>query len=126
MTYALGERKYSYFLITMIVSGIIISVPLISNHFLNPEHYLHIAIHEVGFMLAIFLTAVTVISYFKTKITRMIFSSYAFGILAFGQGVYLYSEITIIVKNISYGQDVFDVCILIMTVLFAIGIFYKR
>ena len=127
MTYTLGEKKYSYFLIAVIGSIVILSMPLISNHILHQEHIFHIAIHESGFVLASFLTVMTLISYKKTRISRMLFSSSAFGVLAFGQGGYLYLKKDIhVIEDMTSASEILDICIVIMTVLFAIGVFYKR
>ena len=127
MTYTIGEKKYSYFLIAVLGGIIILSIPLISNHFLHVDHLFHIAVHEVGFVLAAFLTVMTLISYKKSKITRMLFSSAAFGILAFGQAAYMYMKMDVhSAKNMMGTGEILDICIVIMTVLFAIGVFYKR
>ena len=126
MTYTLGEKKYSYFLIAVLGSIIILSVPLIYGHIFHEGHLLHIAIHESGFVLASFLFIITLISYKKTKITRMLFSSAAFGVLAFGQAGYMYSKIWDHADNWHEGGEILDICIVIMTILFAVGVFYKR
>ena len=57
----------------------------------------------------------------------MIFSSAAFGVLAFGQAGYMYSKLANYetVDMLSH-TEILDICIVIMTVLFAIGVFYKR
>ena len=127
MTYAVGEKKYSYFLIAVVSGVIILSIPLVSSHFLHTDDLFHIAVHEVGFVLAAFLTVMTLISYKKSKITRMLFSSAAFGILASGQAAYMYMKMDVhITENMTSGGEILDICIVIMTILFAIGIFYKR
>ena len=127
MTYTIGEKKYSYFLIAVVSGVIILSIPLVSSHFLHIDDLFHIAVHEVGFVLAAFLTVMTLISYKKSKITRMLFSSAAFGILASGQAAYMYMKMDVhITENMTSGGEILDICIVIMTVLFAIGIFYKR
>ena len=127
MTYAVGEKKYSYFLIAVVSGVIILSIPLVSSHFLHTDDLFHIAVHEVGFVLAAFLTVMTLISYKKSKITRMLFSSAAFGILASGQAAYMYMKMDVhITENMANGGEILDICIVIMTILFAIGIFYKR
>ena len=122
-----GDRKYSYFLIAVIGCIVILSIPLIYGHNFHTGHLFHIAIHESGFVLASFLTIMALISYKKTKIKRMVFSSAAFGVLAFGQAGYMYSKIgdheTVDMLN---HNEILDICIVIMTVLFAIGVFYKR
>ena len=127
MTFAISENKYSYFLITILGLVIILSLPLIYGHFFHSGHLLHVAIHEIGFILASFLTVMTLISYKKTKITKMLFSSAAFGVLAFGQMIYMYQKMNDHTpEDMTSGGEILDICIVIMTVLFAIGVFYKR
>ena len=127
MTYSISEKKYSLFLICIIGSVIVLSIPLVSSHFLHDEHLLHIAVHEVGFVLAAFLTAMAVISFLKTRIVRMLFSATAFCVLTIGQGGYMYTRMDDHVWiDMSSGAEILDLCILFMTVLFAFGVFYKR
>ena len=128
MTFLIGKEKSSFFLIIIIVGAILVSIPVISNHFLHPEHYFHIAVHEAGFVLAIFLFAMAIIAYKKTRITRMIFSAGAFLILGISQIGYMLEKIDVPagmhIENVA--EEHFDIGILIMTVLFALGIFWKR
>ena len=125
--YNLKEKKYSLFLIVVLSSLVILSIPLIAEKFLDDEHALHIAIHEAGFVLAGFLTIMTIISYSKTKISRMLFSAGAFGILTVGQAAYMYTKMDYHqVEDLLNGSEILDMCILVMTILFAIGVFYKR
>ena len=128
MTYLINEKKYSIFLIAIVGSIAILSIPLILNQVLEGEHLLHVAIHEIGFVLAAFLSIMAGIAYMKTRISRMLFSAFAFGVLGFGQAAYMYSEILQPhpEKDIFSGGEILDVSILIMTVLFAVGVFYKR
>ena len=122
-----SERKSSYFLFAVIGSVIIISIPMIYGHFFHSGHLFHIAIHESGFILASFLAAMAIISYKKTKIPRMLFSASAFSVLAFGQGMYMYSKIgDHVVEDMSSPGEILDISIVVMTILFAIGVFYKR
>ena len=92
MTYALGEQRYSLFLIVIIGSIAILSGPIILNQISQVDHA-HIAVHEIGFGLAVFLTIMAAIGYKKSKITRMLFSTFAFAVLAFGQVGYMYVKI---------------------------------
>ena len=127
MTYTLDEKKYSYFLLAVLGSIVILSIPLIYGHFFHSGDLFHIAIHESGFVLAAFLFVMTLVSYKKTRITRMLFSSAAFGVLAFGQAGYMYQKMGDHgIENMSSPGEILDICIVIMTVLFAIGVFYKR
>ena len=122
-----AEKKYSYFLIAVIGCTTILSIPMIYGHIFHQGHLLHFAIHEIGFVLASFLTVMALVSYKKTKIKRMVFSSAAFGVLAFGQAAYMYSKIgDHSIEDMSSPGEILDICIVIMTVLFAVGIFYKR
>ncbi len=127
MTYSLTENKQTLFFISILGGILVLSIPLISNHFFHQDHILHIAIHQVGFVLASFLTIMALVSYKKTKIVRMMFAAGAFGVLAFGQAAYMYLEKDIrSAEDMTSSGEILDICILIMTVLFAIGVFYKR
>ncbi len=127
MTYSINEKKYSYFLISVLCGIVVLSLPLISNHFLHIDHLFHVAVHEVGFVLAAFLTVITLISYKKSKITRMLFSSAAFGVLASGQAAYMFALMEVhTIEDMTSANEILDVCILVMTILFAFGIFFKR
>ncbi len=128
MTYTINQSKNSYFLITIVVSAFLISIPVISNHFLHPSHYFHIAIHEAGFILAVFLVGITIIAYRETKFPRLLFSSAAFATLAIGQLIYMLERMNApeMTHLSSVSEGFFDVSILIMTAIFAVGIFYKH
>ena len=128
MTFSTGEKRNSYFLVSVVITSIIISISIISNHFLHPEHYFHIAVHEAGFVLAVILFAMTIIVYKKTKIRRMLFAAGAFLTLAITQLGYMIekSSTPANMEIESVAEDHFDIGILIMTALFAFGIFYKK
>ena len=122
------ERKYSSFLIAVIGCVIILSIPMLYGHLFHEGHLFYIAIHESGFVLASFLTVMAITAYKKTKIKRMLFSSAAFGVLAFGQGEILYQQMNDhnVIQDIVSPGEILEYCIVVMMVLFAIGIFYKR
>jgi len=122
-----SNKKYSYFLITVIGCVVILTIPMMYGHLLHEGHLFYVAIHESGFILASFLTLMAIISYAKTKIKRMLFSSAGFGVLAFGQGEVMYQQMNDhIVEDLTSPGEVLEYCIVAMTVLFAIGIFYKK
>ena len=121
-----SNKKYSYFLIAVIGCVVILSIPLIYGHFFHEGHMFFVAVHESGFILASFLTVMAIISYKKTKIRRMLFSAAAFGVLAFGQGEVMYQKMHDHTVDLTSPGEMLEYCIVIMTVLFAIGIFYKR
>ena len=57
----------------------------------------------------------------------MLFSAAAFGVLTFGQGIYVFLEQSTVedhVIDLLVGEEIFDTCIVIMIMLFALGIFY--
>ena len=101
---------------------------MFSPHVTHVGHIAHIVIHEAGFLIAGFLLSLTIIAYFKTKLPRMLFSAAAFGVLTFAQGVYLFLEqnrpadhhIDLLSTN-----EIFDTAIVVMTILFALGVFYN-
>ena len=128
MTVLTGKKGSPYFLVSVVITSIIISIPIISNHFLHPEHYFHIAVHEAGFVLAIFLFTMTIIAYNKTKIRRMLFAAGAFLTLSITQLGYMIEKINTPgnMKIESVAEEHFDIGILIMTILFAFGVFWKR
>tara|TARA_B110000196_G_scaffold293551_1_gene281946 strand:- start:182 stop:565 length:384 start_codon:yes stop_codon:yes gene_type:complete len=127
MTFKASDRKYSYFLLATIGCIIILSIPMMYGHFFHEGHLFYIAIHETGFLLASFLTTITLISYKKTKLKRMLFSSSAFGVLAFGQGEIMYQQMNDLHDyDIMSSGEILEYCVVIMMVLFALGIFYKQ
>ena len=121
-----NDKNYSYFLIAVVGCVVILSIPLMYGHFFHEGHLFFVAIHESGFILATFLTAMAIISYRKTKVRRMLFSAAGFGVLAFGQGEVMYQKMYDHTINLISPSNVLEYCIVIMTVLFAIGVFYKR
>ena len=115
-------------ILIIVIPLIIFGYAMLSPHLTHTGHIAHIVIHEAGFLIAGFLLSLTIISYFKTKLPRMLFSAAAFGTLTFAQGVYLFLE-----QNIKpdhhvdflSANEIFDTSIVIMTVLFALGVFYN-
>ena len=126
MLFDSNNRKYSYFLIAVIGCIVILSIPMMYGHFFHDGHMFFVAIHESGFILATFLTVMAIISYKKTKVKRMLFSAAAFGVLAFGQGEVMYQKMHDHTVDLTSPGNVLEYCIVIMTILFAIGVFYKR
>ena len=125
MTLQLSENNDRLLLIFTLVASIIISIPLVMNHVSHAHGVIHLVIHSCGFVLASFLTVVALISWRKTKIARMIFSGFAFAALALAQGVYMYLEKDTH-EHWNLENEIFDILIVIVTILFAVGVFYKR
>ena len=115
-------------ILVIVIPLIIFGYAMFSPHVTHVGHIAHIVIHEAGFLIAGFLLSLTIIAYFKTKLPRMLFSAAAFGVLTFAQGVYLFLE-----QNRSADHhvdllstnEIFDTAIVVMTILFALGVFYN-
>ena len=115
-------------ILAFVIPLVIFGYAMFSPHLTHVGHIAHIVIHEAGFLIAGFLLSLTIIAYFKTKLPRMLFSAAAFGTLTFAQGVYLFLEqsraedhhIDLLSVN-----EIFDTAIVVMTVLFALGVFYN-
>jgi len=101
---------------------------MFTPHFAHPDHIPHIAIHEAGLLISGFLFSLALLGYSKTKLKRMLFSTAAFATLTVAQGVYLFSELnmspTHVIDYFSVN-GIFGILIVIMTMLFALGVFYN-
>lgn len=121
------QRDKSIILV-IVIPLIVFGYAMLSPHLTHPEHVAHIVIHEAGFLIAGFLLSLTIIAYFKTKLPRMLFSAAAFAVLTFAQGVYLFLEQnTKPDHHVDFlsANEIFDTSIVIMTILFALGVFYN-
>ena len=128
MASIIQTRRDGSVVIAIVVPLIIFAYAMLSPHLTHPNHVAHIAIHEAGFLIAGFLLSFTILAYRKTKLPQMLFSAAAFGVLTFGQGIYLFLEQSTVedhVIDLLAGEKIFDTCIVIMIMLFAFGIFYN-
>ena len=115
-------------ILVIVIPLIIFGYTMFSPHLTHAGHIAHIVIHEAGFLIAGFLLSLTIIAYFKTKLPRMLFSAAAFSVLTFAQGVYLFLEQnTKPDHHVDFlsANEIFDTSIVIMTILFALGVFYN-
>ena len=58
----------------------------------------------------------------------MLFSSAEFAVLTFAQGIYLFLEQSVMPDHhvdFLSANEIFDISIVIMTILFALGVFYN-
>ena len=128
LTSIIETHRDKTIILVIVIPLIIFGYAMFSPHVTHVEHIAHIVIHEAGFLIAGFLLSLTIIAYFKTKLPRMLFSAAAFGVLTFAQAVYLFFE-----QNRSADHhvdllstnEIFDTAIVVMTVLFALGVFYN-
>ena len=128
MSSIIQTRRDSSVVIAIVIPLVIFAYAMLSPHLTHPNHIAHIAIHEAGMLIAGFLLSLTIIAYFKTKLPRMLFSAAAFAILTLAQGIYLFLEQnTKPDHHVDFlsANEIFDTSIVIMTVLFALGVFYN-
>ena len=128
MVSIIETRRDRSVVIAIVIPLIIFGYAMLSPHFTHPSHIAHIAIHEAGMLIAGFLLSLTIIAYSKTKLPRMLFSAAAFGALTFAQGIYLFLEQnTKPDHHVDFlsANEIFDTSIVIMTILFALGVFYN-
>ena len=125
MTSQVSNKNNQILLGFVLAVSIIISIPLVMPHASHMDGILHMSIHAVGLVLASFLTGMAIISWRKIKISRMFFSSLAFATLTLAQGVYMYLEKDTH-EHWNLENEIFDILIVIVTILFAVGVFYKR
>ena len=129
LTFILETKKDTLIIVSVLFPLIIFAYAMFSPHFAHPEHITHIAVHEAGFLIAGFLLSLTILAYFKTKLPRMLFSAAAVGVLTFAQGVYLFLEQNRAADHhvdLFSVNEIFDTAIVVMTVLFALGVFYNH
>ena len=115
-------------ILAIVIPLVIFGYAMFSPHLTHVGHIAHIVIHEAGFLIAGFLLSLTIIAYFKTKLPRMLFSAAAFATLTFAQGVYLFLEQNRVADHhvdLFSTNEIFDTAIVVMTVLFALGVFYN-
>ena len=129
MASIIETRRDSSVVFVIVIPLVIFAYAMFSPHLTHPNHIAHIAIHEAGMLIAGFLFSLTIIAYFKTKLPRMLFSAAAFGVLTLAQGIYLFLELNSIPDHhvdFLSANEIFDISIVIMTVLFALGVFYNH
>ncbi len=73
------ERKSTLF--SIVVTGVvaILALPVILPHLLHGLHIVHIFLHIGGITLAVFITLLATIAYFRLKTKRLLLSAIAFG-----------------------------------------------
>ena len=127
MTSILETKKDTMVILVILIPLIIFAYAMFSPHITHPNHIAHIAIHEAGMLIAGFLFAITIVTYRRTKISRMKFSAVAFAVLIFAQGVYLFLEQDETGHDVDFfsASEIYDISIVLMTILFALGVFYN-
>lgn len=110
-------------LITIVVTGVV--APLVLPHVTHPSMIFHILLHMAGLTVAIFLSTVSFLAYFRNTTTRMLLMAAGFVTLAVVELLYLLQaggiyagQFTIPVANIELSHMV----LLIMVSLFGLGV----
>jgi len=119
------SRKPVLFILAIMSTAATFAYITIVPHLLHPDHILHVMIHEAGMILAAFLVSLSIIAYSKTKLPRMLFSSAAFSVLLLAQIIYLIANVEHTPSTLSNPSEIYDILIVVMTGLFAVGLFYK-
>ena len=72
------ERKSTLF--SIVVTGVvaILAIPIIIPHLLHGYHLAHIFLHVGGITLAVFISILATIAYYRLKTKRLLLSSIAF------------------------------------------------
>ena len=72
------ERKSTLF--SIVVAGVvaILALPVILPHLLHGMHIVHIFLHIGGITLAVFITLLATIAYFRLRTKRLLLSAIAF------------------------------------------------
>ena len=72
------ERKSTLF--SIVVAGVvaILALPVILPHLLHGMHIVHIFLHIGGITLAVFITLLATIAYFRLRTKRLLLSAVAF------------------------------------------------
>ena len=128
LTSIIETQRDKTIILAIVIPLVIFGYAMFSPHLTHVEHIAHVVVHEAGFLIAGFLLSLTIIAYFKTKLPRMLFSAAAFGVLTFAQGVYLFLEQNRAADHhvdLLSASEIFDTAIVVMTVLFALGVFYN-
>ena len=84
------ERKSALF--SVVVAGVvaILAMPIIIPHLLHGFHIAHIILHVGGITLAVFISILAGIAYYRLKTKRLLLSAIAFTNLIFAEFILLF------------------------------------
>jgi hypothetical protein len=121
--YSLASRLKLLAIIAASVIAIL-SVPVILPHIRHPSMIYHISLHIVSVIIALFLSAVSILSYKRTNNIRILFMTLGFSLLAVIEFLYLFHATANIEDVIIPVVDVelSHVILLVMLTLFGVGI----
>lgn len=74
------EKKSSLFSIVVAVVVGILAAPIILPHIFHGYHIVHILLHVGGITLAVFLTVLSGMAYYRMNSKRLLLTTFAFGV----------------------------------------------
>lgn len=119
------ERKSNLFgLVLATVIGFL-AIPVILPHFLHGYHMVHIVIHIAGVTLAVFMTVLSALAYYRLKTKKMILTLIAFGVFVNAEIITLIDATWPTVYDIGYMTlgEIGHVLIIATLGILAIGVF---
>ena len=72
------QKKSALFSIVVTGVVVILALPIIAPHFLHDYHIAHIILHVGGISLAVFISTLAGIAYYRLRTKRLLLSSIAF------------------------------------------------
>ena len=102
----------------------LLAVPVIIPHITHTGMIYHILVHIASVIIAVFLTAISIIAYRRNGGSRLLFMTSGFGVLAFVEFLYLFyataniEAMIIPIVNIELSH----IILLAMLTLFGIGV----
>lgn len=83
------EKKSALFGIVVLVVVGSLSIPIIVPHIFHGFHVIHIGLHVGGITLAVFISLIAIIAYFRLKTKRLLFTSIAFSMFIVAESILL-------------------------------------
>ena len=83
------QKKSALFGVVVLVVIGTLMIPIIIPHVFHGFHVVHIGLHIGGMILAVFITLIANIAYFRLKTKRLLFTTLAFGIFIIAESLLL-------------------------------------
>ena len=115
-------------LLTIVIIGVVgsVSIPVLLQHVYHGNHIYHLLLHTAGIILSVFLTTLSVNSYYRLRTKKMIITSIAFMTFAAAEIVQLINATETHVYNFFESpSEISHLMMLGMIGLLAIAIFRK-
>ena len=114
-------------LLTIVIVGVIgsVSIPVLLPHIYHGNHIYHLLLHTAGIILSIFLTVLSVNSYYRLRTKKMIITSIAFMTFAAAEIVQLINATETHVYDLFASTEIVHLMLLGVVGLFAIAIFRR-